>query len=423
PLEFRILLLLIALVIILLLFSAFFSGTETALFSLSRSAVAEMKNGPRRKRMVASILSQPRMLLVTILFGNLLVNIANTSLVTVLAIKFFGPPGVGYTMIFMTFLILICGEISPKSLALKYAASLAVTVVPVMKIFMTVFYPVRFVLGKVADLAVDKSRQLFGESQEEYGFRDLATAVEMGYGDGLFDDFEREILTNLFLLEETMAREILTPRVEVFSLDVNSHINDAIIQVKNHGFSRVPVYEDRPDNIVGILMAKTLLSFSRDEKTELRAIMRGPRFVPETKKVRDLLGELITEGQHVVIVIDEHGSFAGIVTLEDILEEIFGEIRDRREPRVDEFNLIDKDRVIVEGTMRLEDFNEIFGTRLQSKEVETVAGYLIEEVEKIPREGETFILDNMRFLVLSADATKVNKIKIERVEREKEADE
>ena len=142
--------------------------------------------------------------------------------------------------------------------------------------------------------------------------------------------------------------------------------------------------------------------------------MHPADFVPETKKIRDLLGEFIVDRRHVAFAVDEHGSFEGIITLEDILEEIFGEIRDRREPNIDEFNLIDEDHIIVEGNMRLDDVNARFGSAFDSKEVETAGGYLIEAIGRIPREGETFILDSYRWLVLSAETTKINKIKIER---------
>ncbi|HSG26917.1 MAG TPA: transporter associated domain-containing protein, partial [Candidatus Krumholzibacterium sp.] len=146
----------------------------------------------------------------------------------------------------------------------------------------------------------------------------------------------------------------------------------------------------------------------------VRRIMREGSFVPETKPIRDLFGEMIAHHEHVALVVDEHGSFEGIVTLEDILEEIFGEIRDRREPRVEEYNLIDEDKIVVEGAMRLEDLNDRFGTGLDSEEVETIGGYLIEAVGRIPREGESFRIEGLRFLVLSAEAVRINKLKIER---------
>jgi len=411
---------LIIAVIVLLAFSAFFSGSETALFSLQRSNVAGMSSGSKKQRRVASLLAAPRKLLVTILFGNLLVNIANTSVVTVLAIKLFGERGVGYAMIVMTVLILMFGEIVPKSIAIKRAGSLSIAIAAPVRFLMYLFYPVTVVLGKIADSSVEICRNLFGETKEKYASRELATAVEMGYRDGLFDEFEKEILINLFLFAETDVHEILTPRVEVFSLDVETTFQDAVAQVRGRGFTRVPLYDGNPEKIVGILHTKDLLRYSRNERITLRELIRPVTFVPETKPIRDLLGELTSSHRHVVIVVDEHGSYEGIVTLEDILEEIFGEIRDRREPRVEEYNLIDDDHIVVEGSMRLEELNDVFRTELDSREVETVGGYLCDLTGRIPGDGESFRSGSLRFLVLSSGKTKLDKIKIERLGEEVE---
>jgi putative hemolysin len=374
-------------VIALLVLSAFFSGSETALFSLQRSKVAGMSSGSRRQKQVASLLAAPRKLLVTLLFGNLLVNIANTSVVTVLAIKLFGERGVGYAMIVMTVLILMFGEILPKSVAIKKAVSLSMAIAIPVRSLMYLFYPVTVFLGMIADSSVEICRKLFGETKERYASRELATAVELGYRDGVFDEFEREILTNLFLLAETDVREILTPRVEVFTLDVDTPFQEAVAQVRDRGFTRVPLFEGNTERIAGILHTKDLLRYSRNERITLRELVRPVSFVPETKPVRDLLGELTASRNHVVIVVDEHGSYEGIVTLEDILEEIIGEIRDRREPRVKEYHIIDEDRIIVEGSMHLEDLNEVFGTDLDSKDVETINGLLCDMTGRIPVDG------------------------------------
>jgi putative hemolysin len=408
--------------VVLLLFSAFFSGSETALFSLSRSTVAAMGEGDRSRRRVASLLRHPRHLLVAILFGNLLVNVANTSVVTALAIRMYGEAGVGYAMLLMTCLILIFGEISPKSLAIKRASAISAAVAPSLQALMVVLWPIRAVLGRIADSSVDLCRRIFGETREEYGSLELAAAVEMGHRDGLFDEFEKEILTNLFLFAETSVHEILTPRVDVFSLDVRTPLHEAERLVRDRGFTRVPLYEDRPENIVGVLHAKDLLRYSRDDRVTLRTLVREVRFVPETKKIRDLLGELIPSRQHVVIALDEHGSYEGIVTLEDILEEIFGDIRDRREPRVDEYTLISSDAIVASGSMRLEDFNEAFGSALESREVETIGGYLTELTGRIPYDGESFESRGLRYLVISADRTRINKLKVERLPRGEDDD-
>jgi putative hemolysin len=253
-----------------------------------------------------------------------------------------------------------------------------------------------------------------------YGARELAAAVELGHRDGLFGEFEKEVLTNLFLFSEITAREVQTPRHEVFALDVATPLNEAIARVKARGFSRVPLYAGTADSIVGVLFAKDLLRFSRDDRVNLADILRRPAFVPESKRIRNLFGELIMSHQHLFIVVDEHGSYTGILTLEDMLEEIFGEIRDRREPRVADYHRLDENRIVVEGTMDLGEVAEIFGVSFDSEEVETIAGYLIEKIGKIPREGEAFTIDGVRFLVLSSEPVRVNKLKLERLREEEE---
>jgi putative hemolysin len=406
--------------VVLLLFSAFFSASETAYFSISRSAAAEMGKGGRRQRTAARILRDPRMLLVTILFGNLLVNIAATSAVTALTITLYGDRGIAVAVAVMTVVILIFGEISPKSFAVKRAGSFAEFSAPVLWALMIVFYPVRVVLGAIADATVEGSRKLLGESRTAYGARELAAAVELGHRDGLFGEFEKEVLTNLFLFSETTAREVQTPRHDVFALDVDTPLNEAITQVKAKGFSRVPLYSGTADSIVGVLFAKDLLRFSRDDRVSLADILRRPAFVPESKRIRNLFGELIISHHHLFIVVDEHGSYTGILTLEDMLEEIFGEIRNRREPRVAEYRRLDETRIVVEGTMHLDEVAEVLGVSFDSGEVETIAGYLIEKIGKIPREGEAFTIDGVRFLVLSAEPVRVNKLKLERLPEEEE---
>jgi CBS domain containing-hemolysin-like protein len=401
-------------VVLLLFLSAFFSASETAFFSLSRSTVSEMARRSKRERMVARILDDPRMLLVTILFGNLLVNISATSAVTALAIGIFGGRGVAISVAVMTFLILLFGEISPKSLALRDARSFAVTAAPLLRSLMLVFTPFRVVLGAVADYTVERSRKLLGERGEGFGAHELATAVEMGHREGLFGEFEKAVLTNLFLFSETTAREIVTPRHEVFALDVDTPLTEAIVKVRSRGHSRVPLFAGTSDTIVGILFAKDLLRFSRDDRVLLRDLMHPASFVPEGKRIRDLFGELITAHQHMAIAVDEHGAVTGLLTREDILEEIFGEIRNRREPRVEEYHRLGENRIVVEGTMSLKDVNGILGTDLESGDVETIAGYLVEKIGRIPRNGESFTVGDLRFLVLSAEPVRVNKLKIER---------
>jgi putative hemolysin len=411
---------LIAAIVALLGLSAFFSASETAYFSIPRTAVLELEKGKRRERMAAALLRDPRMLLVTILFGNLLVNIAATSAVTVLAIGLYGEPGVVVAAAAMTVLVLLFGEITPKSLAMKRAGAFAVAAAPALSVFMGVITPVRLVLGAIARRTVEGSRRLLGERRAAYGARELATAVELGHRDGLFGAFEKQVLTNLFLFTEITAREAQTPRRDVFALDAGTPLGEAVVAVRSRGYSRVPLVSGAGEEVAGMLFAKDLLRYSRDDRVTLREIMRPAVFTPESKRIRDLFGELIASHQNIVVVVDEHGTYTGILSLEDILEEIFGEIRDRREPRVDEYLRLDERRIVAEGAMNLRDVNTLLGTGLESLEVETVAGYLVERIGRIPREGEAFELDGLRFLVLSAEPVRVNKLKIERMAEEDE---
>jgi len=413
---------LVILVIVLILFSAFFSGSETAYFSLQRSTVEQMRRGGRRRRSAASLLDRPRRLLVTILLGNLLVNIGATSAVTAFAISAFGGKGVGISIILMTLLILIFGEISPKSVALQNPSRFAELSSPVYRFLLVLFGPLQWSLSRIADKAVETSRGLWGEPSREYESRELVAAVEAGFRSGLFEKFETEILTNFFLFAETTVEEIQTPRIEVFAVDADLPLSEAVRKVKQPGYSRVPLYSETTDNIVGTLLSKELLKYPKDEKMPLRRFMEEPWFVPESKRIRYLLNEFINAHKHFAVVVDEHGAYTGIVTLEDILEEIFGEIRDRREPKVKPYHFIEPGEIAVEGTYRLENLGKLMGVDLESQEVETVAGYLVERIGRIPREGESFIIGRLRFLVLSADETKVSKLKVEK-RRDGEEDE
>jgi len=413
-------LLYIPIIIVLLLFSAFFSGSETAFFSLSSFSLGTSMKGGRNRGLIKSLLQNPRSLLVTILFGNMLVNIASTSIVTAFAIRMYGDKGIGFAVVLMTFSILLFGEILPKSIALKSSVTIAAVSAPVMRFLMTFFMPFRVILTVLADYTVEKSKDLFGDVSTKYRVEELATAVEAAHTEGVFGEFEKEVLVNLLLFTETTVKEILVPRVDVFMLEVNTPFSEALIEVKNHGFSRVPVYEGSRDNIVGILLAKDMLKFSKLEKVEIRSIIKEPVFVPESKKVRELFGELTAKHQHIVIVVDEHGAFEGIVTLEDLLEEIFGEIRDRREPSAKEYLVIDHDHFVVEGTMHIEDVNRLIGADFESKEVETIAGFMIERLGRIPGEGESFEIDGFRFLVVLADETHIEKLRIERIDASRE---
>ncbi|MBD3178828.1 MAG: DUF21 domain-containing protein [Candidatus Latescibacteria bacterium] len=411
------------LVAALLASSAFFSGSETAFFSLRHAVVHRLSKGSRREKRVASLLSAPRTLLVTILLGNLFVNVAATSAVTAFIISIIGENSVGISTLVMTVVILLGGEVIPKSVAVSSPVKISVLAAPVFRGLIFLFGPIQRSLVRISDISVGWISGLWGEPAEGYGAREMVAAVKDGYRKGVFEDFEAEMLINFFLFAQTTVEEVQVPRVDVFSIDVETPIKEAEEVVKERGFSRVPVYRDNSDQIVGILLAMDLLRYSREGARGMEDIMMDPWFVPENKKIRYLLNNFIESNRHLAIVVDEHGSYTGIVTLEDILEKIFGEIRDRREQDVKLYHILSPGRVVVvDGTFRLEGLEEIIGAEIDMEDVETVAGYLVERIGRIPGEGEAFNLGGYRFLVISADRRKVDKIKIERLEREGEGD-
>lgn len=408
---------LLALVAALIALSAFFSGSEAAFFSIRHTVVQRLKTGSRREKKVAGLLSRPRTLLVTILLGNLFVNVAATSTVTAIIINLVGENSVGISTLLMTVVIVIAGELVPKSVALSSPVRFSILASPVYRVMIFLFGPIQRALVWMADQAVARISRMWGEPREGYGSREMVAAVMEGYRKGVFGGFEAEMLTNFFMFAETTVEEVQIPRVDVFAIDVDTPVKEAEAVVKEKGFSRVPVYRETSDHIVGTLLAKDLLRQSRSGRKSLKGIIREPWFVPENKKIRYLLNNFIESRRHLAIVVDEYGSYTGIVTLEDILEKIFGEIRDRREQNVKLYHILTPGKVVVvDGTLRLDGLEEILGTEMEMEDVETVAGYLVEKIGRIPGEGEAFNLGDYRFLVISADRKKVDKIKIEKIE-------
>jgi CBS domain containing-hemolysin-like protein len=276
---------------------------------------------------------------------------------------------------------------------------------------------------RLADTSVGWASRIWGEPREGYATRELVAAVKEGYRREVFKDFESEMLINFFLFAETTVEEVQIPRVDVFAIDVETPLKEAEAVVKEKGFSRVPVYRETSDRIVGILLARDLLRYSGSSRKTLDSIINEPWFVPENKRIRYLLNNFIESRRHLAIVVDEHGSYTGIVTLEDILEKIFGEIRDRREQDVKLYHILTPGKVVVvDGTFRLDGLEEIIGAGIDIDDVETVAGYLVEKIGRIPGEGEAFVLDGFRFLVISADRRKVDKIKIEKIDQDSEVE-
>lgn len=405
--------------IVLLILSAFFSGSETALFSLGKLRLRRMKQGgDPRAGLIERMLARPSRLLISILLGNMFVNILASSLATVLFISLVTRRGELIAFVSMSVVILIFGEITPKFLAVGRPSLFASAVVTPLFFFSKLVAPaVRFLEMStntiIGLLEGNREARAPAPTQEE-----LMTVVELSHREGIVDRVEREMILRVFEFMDLPVEEVMTPRTEIFSLNVRTRPSKARGLLKERGFSRVPVYRKSPDNIVGILFAKDLVAkMFASPGTSLKRYLHNPYFVPESKRLGPLLREFQKNRIHLAIVIDEHGTLSGLVTMEDLLEEIVGEIVDRKERLQAEYQLLDKNTMVVAGSMELDEFNQVFRTKLIHPNYKTVAGYVIGNLGQIPGEGDSFELSGMAFKILKASPNRIIALRIKKGRR------
>jgi putative hemolysin len=407
----------IVLLFVLLLLSSVFSGSETALYSLKSHQIRKLQRRPSRTSiMVTSLLKDPYHLLVTILVGNTLVNVAASSVGTDVVGHFVQEGVVGISVVIMTVLILIFGEVVPKTVAVNNPVGVSLRTARIISRAVRVFSPLRGGLEAVTSLA---GRMGVGRATgRTHRYDDhVAEAIAVGHSEGILDRFEGEVLGGIFRIMHLSVLNIMTPRTEVFMLGSNATVGDALGRVGASGFSRIPIYdeEDR-DSIRGVLYAKDLLQRQYSSDLRVGEIARKPVFVPEPKALVDLLREFVSGAAHFAVVIDEYGSFTGIVTLDDILEEIVGLEGDRH---LEKHYHRRKGRTIweISGRMELEYFNALVGASIPAEHVETVAGFVIDRMGEIPAVGEEMRFANLRFKVLGADNRRITRLEVERLKK------
>ena len=406
---------LIALVILLAL-SAFFSGSEAALYSLTRPQIGALERRSPAGRLVGNMLRTPRKLLVTILIGNLIVNIFATSTATSIMLESFGERGLGYAFVGMSALIMMFGEILPKTFALRWAQRVAVLSIIPLKVFHTVVSPVRAPLSWFSDAVLKWIRVGLGQSKRQHTWDELITAVEISRTSGAVGLFEYEVLSNVLEFREKIVKEIMTPSIDVVSRPVTMSRSDLLEPLVDGGISRLLIHGENTDDIIGILHIKDLIDRNAaSDEDSLRHLLREPFVIPETAPINRLYSELQERKAHVAVVIDEYASFVGIATIEDILEELVGEIRDARDPKVESYMLLDEDRIVVPGTMEIDEFNRVFQAAIDDDEHETIAGYVTGFMGRIPREGQVFDEEGLRFYIISAQPNRIRKMRVERI--------
>jgi len=397
---------------VLLLLSGFFSSAETALFSISRAKARHIaKERGLTNALIKKMKDDPHRLLSTILIGNNLVNVAAAALATAITIGLAATHAVGIATGLMTALILIFGEIIPKSIATRNNVLIARLVIIPLYWLSILFAPIIYLLNFIPKLT-NKVQRKSRVTEEE-----LMTFVEVVEEEGGIEEEEKELIHNIFEFDDTSASEIMTPRADMFVINVDDELNvEAIIR---SGFSRIPVIEEDIDHVIGILNIKDLFmqQVTSAQQTDARSVMSEPYFVPENKKLDHLLQEFKRRKQHLAIVVDEHGGVSGLISLEDALEEIVGEIvdeTDRFEPHIVKLN---KNEWRVLGKSEIDDVNDKLAMDIpDTKEYDTFSGYILEQIGRIPQEKEDIKLGDFVVTVNEMDGTRIKEYIVKKTE-------
>ncbi|MBQ0065684.1 MAG: HlyC/CorC family transporter [Firmicutes bacterium] len=402
----------IILLVILLFLSGFFSSAETALISANKIRIRTLsQEGNKRAKIVLRIFENPDKMLSAILIGNNLVNTFSASIAATIAYSF-GGAWVSITTFIITLLILIFGEITPKTLATQNAEKISLLYAPVINFLMLVFTPIILFINGISKVLL----KIFGVEMKQSGpsltENELRTIVDVSHEEGVIEEDEKDMIKNVFDLGDVRAKDVMVPRVHVSMLEVSDSYKDIIELFKEEQYTRIPIYEDTIDNIVGLINMKDLILIENDQEFSIRKYMRKPYFVFENKKVSDLLLEMKQSTINLAIVLDEYGELAGIITLEDIIEEIVGEVRDEYDGH-EALNIqkINERLYKVKGYLSLHDLNEALDLNLNSEDYDSVGGLVIDALGHFPVLKDQIELEDGTILRVS----KIIKNRIEEV--------
>ena len=402
----------------LVILSAIFSGSETALISLSQSKVDELvAKKVRNSALLKKLKNDPHELLITVLIGNNIVNIGASAYAAIVFTDIFGSSGVGIATAIMTFFILVFGEITPKSFAHQHAVGFALFMTKPIYVLQLILFPFVWVFGKIVDLVnfTFGTKKSFTVTEGE-----LVAMLKIGAQEGSIEKNEKELIENVLEFNDIKVEEVMTPRVAIEAIDSEMTIQEAVDFVIKHTHSRIPVYKGSIDNIVGIISIKELLKYFDEcsPKKKIKSLKLSlPLEVPFSKKIHKLFREFQRKHVHMAIVIDEYGGTAGLVTLEDLLEEIVGEIVDEFDVHESPIEIVDNNNIIVSGATLIEDINDFFKIKFGKNERDTINGFITEHLNRFPREGELVKFPNTKVLILKMGKNVIEKVKITKIKR------
>ena len=395
----------------LIILSGFFSSAETAFSTVNRVRMRTLEDeGSRRAAKVNKILESYSKMLSTVLIGNNIVNLSTSALTTTIALQF-GIPVAAATGV-LTLVILLVGEIVPKTWAMLSSEKIVLAYCGIIYSLMQVMTPVIFVVDKMSNgilrlLHIDPSKKITTMTEAE-----LRTYVDVSHESGVIESEEKEMIYNVFDFSDALAKDIMVPRINMVTVDVDATFEEVLATFRESMYTRFPVYQEDKDNIIGLINIKDFILTEDEEHFHVRSILRDAHFTYEYKKVADLLYELREKTTSVTFVLNEYGATVGMITLEDLLEEIVGEIRDEYDEDEEEYIQELAERTyLVEGSMKLDDINDVLDTTLDSEDYDSIGGIIIESLDRLPEDGEEVTLENgIRLKVQGIEQNRIVKV-------------
>lgn len=408
--------------LVLLFLSAFFSSAETAMTTVNRIRIRSLADdGNARAKTLLKITDDPAKFLSAILIGNNIVNLSAASLTTSLAY------GLGGSMVaiasgILTLLILLFGEITPKTMATIHSEKISLLYAPIISIFIRLMTPVIFIVNGLANIILRIIHVDPNANTNVMTENDLRTIVDVSHEDGVIESEEKEMINNVFDLGDAKAKDVMVPRVHVTFADVNSTYDELIDIFREDKFTRLPIFEDTTDNVIGTINMKDLLLYDNKKDFHLRDILREAYFTYEYKNISELLLEMRESSFNIAIVLDEYGETAGLITLEDLLEEIVGEIRDEYDDNEEDFiQEIGPHEYLVEGSTNLEEINDRLDLDLSSDDYDSVGGLIIEHLDRLPEAGDEITTeDGIRMIVEKLDKNRIEQVHMYLPEQKKD---
>lgn len=400
--------------ILLMMLSAFFSSAETAFTTVSSIQIRSLiEENNKKAKLVDKIINNKSKMLSAILIGNNLVNISASALSTLLAQKMFGEYAVSFATGLLTIIVLIFGEITPKSMATINALKLSLFYSKIIYGLMFILTPFIYIINLMSNiilrmLRIDPNAKVNSITETE-----LRTIVEVSHEEGVIEKEERQMINNVFDFGDAVASDVMVPKVDMTMADINSTYDELISIFREEKYTRIPIYQDSTDNVIGIINMKDLLLYNPNEIFDVRNYLRSAFFTYETKKISELMMEMKKTSVNIVIVLDEYGVTSGLITLEDLLEEIVGEIHDEYDlEEEDAIREISANKYLVEGQIKIADLNDRLNLSLHSEEYDSIGGLIIEKLDRFPNPEDKVIIDNVSIRVLSMDKMRIDTVEI-----------